>query len=320
MLPLDAARLASLHLVGHGAELAAFEAALASGRLHHAWLLTGSEGIGKAALAFRMARVLLNAVDGTSPAGHLVTAGTHPDLLAVGRGFDEKRQRLRGEIVADEIRPIGAFMHRTAAEGGWRVVIIDTAETMNRNAANALLKILEEPPPRALLLLTSATPGLLLPTIRSRVRKLPVLPLTDEEVRTVLRQRAPDTSTGEIERVVALAEGSPGRAMALLADRDGALAAVAAEAVAGMPMQRQMEVAAEIARVEAAFGLFFGLLASALADVAKKSASRELGRAKKLVDSWEQVRRIERETLRFNLDRQEAVIEALAVAGQSAGI
>ncbi|AQS84774.1 DNA polymerase III subunit delta' [Acetobacter aceti] len=316
--PMDAARAASLHVVGHDAAFSAFDEAFASGRLHHAWLLTGPAGIGKLPLAFRMARRLLGAEDGQSSAGRLVSAGSHPDLLAVGRAFDEKKQKFRGEIVADDIRPINAFMHRTAAEGGWRVVIVDTAEAMNRNAANALLKILEEPPVRAILILTSATPGALLPTIRSRVRRLPVAPLREGDVRAVLRATVPDAEPGEIERVVPLAEGSPGRAIALLADKGGAIDTLVHEAVQGMSTGRILDAAETLSRAgEGGFGLFFTLLGSAIAEEARAESKDGLHIGVRLADAWREVAEIRSKTENFNLDRQEAIIEALTVAGQT---
>ena len=150
----------------------------------HAVLMTGPRGIGKATLAYRFARfVLTHGATGrtapdcrrmTSLAGHpadcgvfrRVASGGHADLLAVERAYDPRRRRLRSEIVVDDTREIAAFLRLTAAEGGWRVVIVDGADEMNRNAANALLKILEEPPRHALLLLVAHSPGRLLPTIR----------------------------------------------------------------------------------------------------------------------------------------------------------
>lgn len=316
---MDQARLASLEVVGHDAAFRIFDAAIASGRLHHAWMLTGPEGIGKLPLAFRMARRLLGALDGRSQAGRLVTAGSHPDLLAVGRSFDEKRQRFRGEIVADEIRPVTGFMHRTAAEGGWRVVIIDTVEAMNRTAANALLKILEEPPSRAILILTSAMPGALLPTIRSRVRKLAVAPLTESEVSAVLHKVAPEAGPDELARVAPLAEGSPGRALSLLADQGGAIARLTREAVEGLlPLMRILEAAETLGRGgDAVFDLFFTLLGRALADAAKEAASRSLSRSVALADAWREISGLRTKTENFNLDRQEAVVEALTLAGQA---
>src|SRR4029077_13207291 len=105
-----------------------------------------------------------------------VAAAGHADLLTVERAYDPRRRRLRSEIVVDDTRAIAAFLRLTPAEGGWRVVVVDGADEMNRNAANALLKILEEPPSRALLLLVAHSPGRLLPTIRSRVRRFPLSP------------------------------------------------------------------------------------------------------------------------------------------------
>ncbi|MFT8719444.1 DNA polymerase III subunit delta' [Acetobacter sp.] len=315
---MDEARRASLHVIGHNDAFRTFCDAIASGRLHHAWLLTGPEGIGKMPLAFRMGRRLLNAEDPNGSAGRLVTAGSHPDLLAVGRAFDEKRQRFRGEIVADDIRPINSFMHRTAAEGGWRVVLIDTAEAMNRNAANALLKILEEPPPRAILILTSAMPGALLPTIRSRVRKLAIAPLGESDVRAVLRQNVPDAEPSEIERVVPLAEGSPGRAMSLLADKNGAIGNIAREAVRGMPIGRILDAAETLARAgETGFALFFTLLGTALADAARTVAAQSTARGVRLAEAWQQIAEIRARAENFNLDKQEAIIEALTAAGEA---
>ena len=157
-----------------------------AGRLPHAILLGGPRGIGKATLAFRFARFLLAhgdwdgaagveplnassriglAVDAQSGVFRRVAAGGHADLLTVERGWDPRRRRLRGEIVVEDTRETAAFLRLTAAEEGWRVVIVDGAEEMNRNAANAVLKILEEPSDRALLLLVSHSPGQLLPTI-----------------------------------------------------------------------------------------------------------------------------------------------------------
>src|SRR5205814_6509761 len=157
-----------------------------AGRLPHAILLSGPRGIGKATFAFRLARFLLAgpedlpaemfgetekgglAIDSESGVFRRVASGGHADLLTVERAYDPRRRRMRGEIVVGDTREISAFLRLTPAEGGWRVVIVDGADEMNRNAANALLKILEEPPQRALLLLVAHSPGRLLPTIRSR--------------------------------------------------------------------------------------------------------------------------------------------------------
>jgi len=149
-----------------------------------------------------------------------VAAGGHADLLTVERVYDTRRRRLRSEIVVDDAREIAQFFRLTAAEGGWRIVIVDGAEEMNRNAANALLKILEEPPRQALLLLVSHSPGLLLPTIRSRCRRLSLAPLAQPVVIQLAGRYRPDLAQPEAAALAALAEGSIGRLLEL-AECDG---------------------------------------------------------------------------------------------------
>jgi DNA polymerase III subunit delta' len=225
-------------LVGHEAVEAVLRQNFDAGRLPHALLLSGPRGIGKATLAFRLARYALSArgegasldMFGTPPAAEnglavplesgvfrRVAAGGHADLLTIERAYDPRRKRLRGEIVVDDAREIGAFLRLTPAEGGWRVVIVDGADEMNRNAANSLLKILEEPPRRALLILVAHSPGRLLPTIRSRCRHVALSPLSDATVRDLLARYCPDLGSEEAEAVAKLAEGSIGRALELVA-------------------------------------------------------------------------------------------------------
>ena len=224
-------------LFGHEAAESALRRLFETGRLPHALLLCGPRGIGKATLAFRLARFILagGAGEGAQPgllgeaaAGGLavapdsalfrrVAAGGHADLLTIERGYDPRRRRLRGEIVVVDTREIATFLRLTAAEGGWRVVVVDGADEMNRNAANALLKILEEPPRRALLLLVAHSPGRLLPTIRSRCRRFPLAPLPSVIVHRLLRQYRPDLSATEADALTALAGGSIGRALDLAA-------------------------------------------------------------------------------------------------------
>jgi DNA polymerase III subunit delta' len=195
------------------------------GRIPHALLLAGPRGVGKATLAFRLARFLLAqpseraenglAVAAGSGAFRRVASGGHADLLTVERAYDPKRRRLRSEIIVEDVREIARFLRLTAAEEGWRIVIIDGAEEMNRNAANALLKILEEPPRQALLLLVSHSPGLLLPTIRSRCRRRTLAELSQPLVLDLLARYRPELAGSEAEALARLAEGSIGRAIAL---------------------------------------------------------------------------------------------------------
>lgn len=194
-------------------------------RMPHAILLTGPRGIGKATLAFRLARFLLAppearagsglAVDPESSVFRRVASAGHADLLTVERAYDPRRRRLRSDIIIDDVREIAGFFRLTAAEEGWRIVIVDGAEEMNRNAANALLKILEEPPQRALLLMVSHSPGQLLPTIRSRCCRYALAALRQPMVLELLGRYRPELESSEAEALARLAEGSIGRAIAL---------------------------------------------------------------------------------------------------------
>jgi len=226
-------------LTGHEAAESALLAAFASNRLPHGLLITGPHGIGKATLAFRFARFLLSQAAEQNAGGLLapmaptrlelspqhpvfarVASGGHADLLTVERGIDPKRKRVRSEIVVEDARAIASFLRLTPAEGGWRIVIVDTADEMNRNAANAVLKILEEPPERAILILVSDNPGRLLPTIRSRCRRLTLRPLPNATVAALAGDYRPDLAPADRAALVDLAEGSIGRALEL-ADHDG---------------------------------------------------------------------------------------------------
>lgn len=314
-------------LLGQDAAEVVLAEAVRAGRLHHAWLLTGPPGIGKATLAFRFARRLLAgsgeglAVPPTHPTFRRIAAGAHADLLTIERAWDAKRKRLRGEIVVEDVRRIADFLHLTPAEGGWRVVLLDGAEDLNRNAANALLKVLEEPPPRALLLLICAAPGRLLPTIRSRCRRLPLAPLSDAVMADLLTRYLPDTDETERARLVTLAEGSVGRALQLAAG--GALGV--AEMVGGvldalpeLPPLRAQEVADALGRDEDAFSTFMDLLRASLAAAVRAAArgradpdqARLLG-ARPLdawIDVWHGLTQIQDETEGFHLDRRQAIV------------
>ncbi|QQS12713.1 MAG: DNA polymerase III subunit delta' [Rhodospirillales bacterium] len=211
--------------------------AFGSGRLPHAWLLTGPRGVGKATLAHRFARFLLAgehggglfgggptslATDMRSPVAQRVASGGHADLRVVARSVNQKTGKLRTEIIVDDIRDLGGFMRMTPAEGGWRVAIIDAADEMNRSAANAVLKVLEEPPRRSVLLLVAHAPGRLLPTIRSRCRKLALRALPEARVVELMGRLAPETDPAERAALARLADGSAGRALEL--GRAGGLA------------------------------------------------------------------------------------------------
>ncbi|MGE0719270.1 MAG: DNA polymerase III subunit delta' [Alphaproteobacteria bacterium] len=211
-------------------------AAWNSGRLPHAWLLTGPRGVGKATLAYRFARFVLSdgaaggmfaareglATEPGAAGARLVASGSHPDLRLVTRTANDQG-RLRQEIVVGDVRGLGQFLRLTSGAGGWRIAIIDQADDLNRNAANALLKVLEEPPERSLLLMTSHSPGRLLPTIRSRCRTLPLAPLPADALATALRRLRPEIADDAVPSLAVLADGAIGRAVTL-ADIDGVAA------------------------------------------------------------------------------------------------
>ena len=224
----------TLDLTGHAQAEKDFLDAWNSGRLAHAWLLTGPKGIGKATLAYRIARFALSGggdggglfggapqnldVAAGHPVVHQVSAQGHRDLKVVERGFsDDKKTKLRSEIVIDDVRKIGDLFHQTA-DAGWRVVLIDSADEMNRNAANAVLKILEEPPRKALIIMVSHSPGRLLPTIRSRCRRLALNPLGHDTICQLLARHRPELTDAELAALANLGEGSLGKALALAAE------------------------------------------------------------------------------------------------------
>ncbi len=218
-------------IVGHQDALAEAADAIASGRMHHAWLISGPKGIGKATLAYRVARTLLrNGVGGSVPSDlaiatdepvfHLLKALSHPDFLLLRRPVD-KTGRIQSVLPVDVARKAVDFFALSAGEGGWRVCIVDSVDDMNIPAANALLKILEEPPKNSIFLLISHSPGRLLPTIRSRCRKLMLSPLNDSDLAHIVTSHFPELVGDELKLSAMLAEGSPGHALALV--RDGGL-------------------------------------------------------------------------------------------------
>ncbi len=305
--------------VGHQGAVASLYHAASSGRLHHAWLIGGQVGIGKATLAYRFARWLLAggtsadlAVPVSHPAFKRVAANTHADLLSIERRFDDKRKKMQSEIVIDTVLEVGKFLRLTAGEGGWRVVVVDGAEEMNRNAANALLKLLEEPPKRAILLLVSHAPGRLLPTIRSRCRTLNLAPLANDEVEGLLRAQAPELSRADAARIARLSEGSIGRALTLAEENGVAIAGLVDEVLAGaVAPARAQAVADTLARSEDGYEVFMSLLRSGLAAGTRAAARRNQAGLSRRVGLWEEFGKLERDVQNLNLDKRAAIIVAL---------
>ena len=229
------------NLIGHRTAENTFVEAWSQGRLAHAWLISGPRGVGKASLAYRMARYALASerdclprtqaqelvpeayeesqlcMDPHDPIFRKIAGLSHGDFRAVERAWaDTKQTKRKTYIGVNEVRGLEGFLSLTPAESGWRVIVVDAADEMNSNAANAILKLLEEPPRKAILFLVSHNPARLLPTIRSRCRKLSLNPLTDEQLKALIGKYRPMTSPTETETLAVIANGSIGRALEIM--------------------------------------------------------------------------------------------------------
>jgi DNA polymerase-3 subunit delta' len=317
-------------LVGQGSAERALLEAYRSGRLHHAWIIGGAEGIGKATLAYRMAKFVLTnpdhrqthkaedlAVAPDFPAARQVVSQSHVDLAVLRRVWNDKSKSLYANIRVDDARRLLPFFGSTAGAGGWRIAIIDSADDMARESANALLKLLEEPPPRALFLLVSHQPGRLIATIRSRCRSLHLAPLSPEDTLRAARLARPDLGPAVLQKSVAISQGSVRRAIILAEGEGVALQESLAAILDRLP---DLDVAAAHALADRCAGKRgeenFALILAFLEDWLHERVSREVRapthRLARWAEVWEKTRRAARDVEVFNLDRKPYILTTLS--------
>ena len=307
-------------LFGHAEAEQAFLDAYKAGRMPHAWLIGGPRGIGKATLAYRMARFVLAhpnaaaddvrnatslALPAEHPVVHRVGAQGHPDLLVVERTVGDN-DKLRAQIAVDDVRKTIGFFGSTAGEGGWRVCIVDAADELNAAGANALLKILEEPPQKALLIVVSHAPGRLLPTIRSRCRRLMLRPLSAEEVAWALSAAAgPEAAGPDLERAAAASDGSVSGAIALLGGKALDVREKVSALLATLPEvdpRALHQLGDALGRDESALTAFVDTVRDWLSG--RLNSGEAPQRLLAVTDAWERLNRAARDVEVFNLERK----------------
>ncbi len=327
---------------GHDSVEAEFADAFRNERMHHAWLLCGGQGIGKATLAYRLARMVLSGdlPEGASGAvDQQVGALSHPGLLVIRRTYDLKAKRFKTSIPVDEVRRLRGFLSHRSGSGSWRVVIVDSADELNINAANALLKSLEEPPARTVFLLISAEPGRLLATLRSRCRRIELAPLSEKDLRRAFDQACTHAkSAGGMlndatswSRLVELSHGSVRRALALHSGGGLELS----EAIAGLvsrlpdvdwPSVHKLADGLQPISAKEDFDLFFELLSDQIVQGVRSAATGQASagavpQGLKVADTtqlaswaalWETLSREKADVDALNLDRKTFILETVA--------
>ena len=323
-------------LFGHSEAEQALLAAYRGGRIPHAWMIGGPVGIGKATLAYRMERFVLAhpdpaaadvqtarslAVAADHPVARHIASQAHPDLLVFERIIGESG-KLNKEIKVEQIRRSVAFFGSTAGEGGWRVAIVDAVEELNPAGENALLKVLEEPPARSLLLLISHAPGQVLATLRSRCRLLTLRPLAPADVaRAAAAATGRDADDAEIKEAAFASEGSVARTLSLLDDDTLVLRRRVAELLNALPQidVRALHVlgdalgGADQRKVAGVIDAINGWLSAQVAQVRQDKI-----RLARVAQAWEKVNRAAAEAEEFNLDRKPLIFNMFGVLAEAA--
>jgi DNA polymerase III subunit delta' len=319
-------------IVGQDRAVEQFASAWTSRKLHHAWLLAGPKGVGKSSFAHAAARRVLADAAGPpsdllgleTPDDHpivkLIEAGSHPDMRWLERLPKEKGEGLARDITIDQVRGLGEFMGMTAALSPWRVAVIDSMDELNREASNALLKMLEEPPANTLFFLVSHAPGRLLPTIRSRCRRVDFQSLDDDAMTSILETQAPQLSAAERQRIIAMSFGSAGRALAF-AELDLAKLEDSALAILrqGDPTNaRRSSLAVELGKKAAAerYAAFLDLAPSL---IAREARQLDGGRRERALDAYAKARELAALAPRLSLDPSATVFQIGGILAEVAG-
>ena len=328
------------YLIGHDEEIQRFLHAYNSGVLHHGWLIMGDEGIGKATFAYKIARFLLTA-EGTQkyesleispdhPVMAQVIQQSHPDLKVLERDYtetdkkklikainqgdevdEEMKQSLKRSnvIKVEDVRDVVAFLMKKSFNDSWRVVIVDSVDDLNTASANALLKILEEPPLKSILLLISHNPGRVLPTIRSRCTKLMLSPLKTDEVAMLLRRYKPEIAEKDVQALAKISGGSIGRALKY-AENDALLMYASIQKICYSGARgnggMMVDLANEVAGDEDVWSLFSELVCRFI-----RQTFPEFNKKRELYAVYENVLKILDETERLNMDKKQAVLQIL---------
>ena len=309
-------------IIGQDRAVEQFASAWATRRLHHAWLLAGPKGVGKATFAHSAARRVLAEAAGPAfsasgidtpddhPMVKLVEAGSHPDMRRLERLVNEKTGNLARNISVDQVRSLAELFDLSPAMSPWRVAVIDTVDELEPSGANALLKMLEEPPPNSLFFLVSHAPGRLLPTIRSRCRRLDFQKLDDDAMTPVLERQAPDVSGSERQRIIAMSFGSAGRALAFaelgLAKLEDAALAILRE---GDPTNAlRSDLASELGKKGAAerYAAFLELAPSL---IAREARGLDGARRERALDAYAKARELAVIAPRVSLDPAATVFQ-----------
>ena len=330
------------YLIGHDYALKTLLDAYNKNSLHNSWLISGVEGIGKATLAYKFARFLLNEAESggkerttmdiaeSSQAFRLVSMGAHPDMKVIERDYTdtEKRKIVKaikdGEslseselkdlkksafIRVDDVRTIGEFLSKKSSNDGWRVVLIDSIDDMNQASANAVLKVLEEPPYKTVMLLISHNPAKLLPTIKSRCAKLNLKPLEENEVASLLRRYRPDVKEADVKKIAMISSGSIGKAI-LYVDNDAltrydSLCKII-YAKNKFNIKDLLSFCESAAKDEEIYELSKELVLKFLSEYAKSSAN-----SIEIMDAWDYTVKTFDETDRLNMDKKQVMVNVI---------